>query len=181
MNVWTRRCSAVLLLTLLVLVAAMGLVYQHVWTRYEKAIGILEPRLQRIEGTILAESSIRDRLDAINLWLTPLIHPYSTGVQTQIQQKVRQLTDGSGLTLVTSQAVYEEGATQDLARVRMTATVVGEWSKIVVLLEALHAQRPLLWVRSSAIMRENGGQSADPQVARLIMQIEAPIQKVLAQ
>lgn len=177
MNVWTRRALWVVVLLVLCGVGALAAVYRMSWQRYEHALEVLEPRLERLAGIVEAEPRISTQLDAANQTLEPLLHPGGDAAQNDVQQKLRQLIAASGSTLITSQAVLDAGSTQHLAQVRITATVTGEWPKLVLLLDALQNQRPPLWIRTSMLMRENGSQTAEPQMARLVLQVEAPVLK----
>lgn len=175
MNFWTRRVAVTLSLAFVVLGVCVGLVCVALWQKYENALHILEPRIERLSGIVKAESDIEAALKGARDTLQPWLHIGGAKAQNDIQQQLRQLIDVTGLTIVASQSVYEAGDTQRLGRIRQTATVTGEWPKIVRLLEALQAQRPPFWVRSASLFRENGNAGVEPQIVRLTMQLEAPL------
>ena len=181
MNPWTRKALWAFVLLSVCVVTFVATALQMALRRYEHALDVLEPRLQRLAGLVEAESQISEQLSLANQTLAPLLHTGGPTAQNDVQQKLRQLIDTSGTTLITSQAARDDGVGEHVARVRLTATVTGEWPKLVLLLEALQMQRPPLWVRSSVLMRENGIPSAEPQLARLVLQIEAPVLKGVTQ
>src|SRR3989344_741301 len=151
MNVW-RRHSVVLLLGLFVgALACAALIYSTLWARYNNALQQLEPRSERLEGV------------------------GNAGAQNDIQQKLRQMIMASGATLVSSQVALEPGVDGKLARIRLTATVNGEWVKLVSFMESLQTHRPPFWVRTANITREGASSGAGPQNARLSLQLEAPL------
>ena len=175
MNFWTRRVALTLVVALVVLGVAVGLVCAAFWQRYEQALHILEPRIERLSGIVKADSDIDAALNGANESLKLWLHAGGGKAQNDIQQHLRQIIDTTGATIVASQSVFESGDAQRLGRIRLTATVTGEWSKIVSLLEALQAQRPPFWVRSASLFRENGNAAVEPQIVRLTLQLEAPL------
>ncbi|MBV7428773.1 type II secretion system protein M [Acidovorax sp. sif1233] len=175
MNVW-RRHSIVLLLVLCIgALACAALVYRALWVRYEGALHQLEPRSERLEGVVNAGSEIETLLSSASNTVAPLLHPAGEAAQNDIQQKIRQLIMASGSTLVSSQVALEPGGEGKLARIRLTATVSGEWAKLVNFMESLQTQRAPFWVRTANIMREGGSSGPGPQTARLTLQLEAPL------
>jgi general secretion pathway protein M len=107
--------------------------------------------------------------------VAPLVHPAGETSQNDIQQKLRQMIMASGGTLVSSQVALEPGVDGKLARIRLTATVNGEWVKLVSFMESLQTHRPPFWVRTANITREGASSGAGPQNARLSLQLEAPL------
>lgn len=174
MNVWTRRVLVTLVLVLAGVLAASAWVYRMLWLRYEGAIFQLEPRSERLEGVVNAGPDIETQLDSARNTVAPWLHPAGATAENDIQQKLRQLIEASGSTLVSAQAATEPGVDGKLARIRLTATVTGEWAKVVRLMESLQTQRPPFWVRSVSMARE-GTSTTEPQNARLTLQLEAPL------
>lgn len=174
-NIWLQRSVLTLLLLLLVAVAGAALVYRSLWARYDNALGQLEPRSERLEGVVNAGSDIESLLGTATGAVAPLLHPAGETAQNDIQQQLRTMIMASGSTLVSSQAVVEPGVDGKLTRIRLTATVTGEWSKLVKFMESLQVHRPPFWVRSANITREGGSSGAGPQNARLALQLEAPL------
>ena len=175
MNAWTRRALFVLIAVCAVLSGLLGAGCYLVWQHYEGAMQTMEPRIERIQGIVNAQGQIESALKNADDTLAPWLHIGGGDAQNRVQQQLRQLIDSSGTTSVASQAALEAGDGEKVARVRLTATVVGEWASVVKLLESLQAQKPLFWVRSATLMRENGGPTSEPQTARLTIQLEAPL------
>ena len=74
---------------------------------------------------------------------------------------------------MSSQVALEPGADGKLARIRLTATISGEWPKLVRFMETLQTHRPPFWLRSATLSRE--GVATGPQNARVTLQLEAPL------
>ena len=174
-NIWLQRSALALLLLLLVAVVGTALLYRSLWARYDSALGQLEPRSERLEGVVNAGSEIESLLGTATGVVSPLLHPAGETAQNDIQQQLRAMIMASGSTLVTSQAALEPGADGKLTTIRLTATVTGEWSKLLKFMESLQVQRPPFWVRSANITREGGSSGTGPQNARLALQLEAPL------
>lgn len=174
-NIWLRHAVVALLLLLVVIVAAGALTYRALWVQYDTALGQLEPRSERLEGVVDAGAEIESLLGAASEAVTPLLHPAGDTAQNDIQQQLRKMIMASGSTLVSSQVALEPGADGKLARIRLTATVTGEWSKLVSFMESLQLHRPPFWVRTVNITREGASSGAGPQNARLALQLEAPL------
>lgn len=174
-NVWLQRSALALLLLLLLAVAGAALVYRSLWARYDNALGQLEPRSERLEGVVNAGSDIESLLASASSAVAPQLHPAGEAAQNEVQQKLRAIIMASGGTLVSSQAALEPGTDGKLTRIRLTATVTGEWSKLVRFMETLQVQRPPFWLRSANITREGASSGSGPQNARLALQLEAPL------
>ncbi len=174
-NIWLRRSAFTLLLLLLLAAAGAALVYRSLWARYDNALEQLEPRSERLEGVVNAGADIESLLGAASGAVAPLLHPAGETAQNDIQQQLRAMIMASGGTLVSSQAAMEPGADGKLTRIRLTATVTGEWSKLVKFMESLQVHRPPFWVRSANITREGANSGSGPQNARLALQLEAPL------
>lgn len=174
-NIWLRNSVAALLLLVVVVATGSALVYRALWMRYDNALEQLEPRSERLEGVVNAGSEIETLLGTATGAVAPLLHPAGDTAQNDVQQQLRALIMASGSTLVSSQVALEPGVDGKLARIRLTATVTGEWSKLVRFMENLQIQRPPFWVRSVNITREGASSGAGPQNARLALQLEAPL------
>ncbi|MFN7856337.1 MAG: type II secretion system protein GspM [Acidovorax sp.] len=174
-NTWLRKSSLVLLLLFLIVLAGAAVTYRMLWVRYESALGQLEPRSERLEGVVNAGAEITGLLDTASAVVTPWLHPAGEAAQNEVQQQLRKMIMDSGSTLVSSQFALEPGADGKLARVRLTATVTGEWAKLLNFMERLQVHRPPLWVRTVNITREGGVSGPGPQTARLTVQLEAPL------
>ncbi|MBW8463155.1 MULTISPECIES: type II secretion system protein GspM [unclassified Acidovorax] len=175
MNPWLRRAVVVVLLLFFGGLVCAALVYQALWARYDNALQQLEPRSERLEGVVNAGADIETLLGTANGTVAPWLHPGGEAAQNEVQQKLRQMIVASGSTLVSSQAALEPGAEGKLARIRLTATVTGDWSKLVGFMESLQMHRPPFWVRTASITREGASAGAGPQAARLALQLEAPL------
>lgn len=181
MNVWTRRAASVALLLLLGALACAALVYRALWMRYDNAQQQLESRSERLDGLVNVGPEIETLLETARKSVTPLLHPAGENAQNDIQQRLRELIASSGNTLVSSQVALEPGADGKLARIRLTATVSGEWVKLVRFMETLQTQRPPFWVRTVSISREGPNNAAAGQNARVTLQLEAPLAPEKAQ
>lgn len=175
MNLWRRRAMVLLLVLFLGALACAAVAYRALWNRYDNALQILEPRSERLEGVVDAGSDIETLLDSASSTVAPMLHPAGETAQNDIQQKLRQMIMASGSTLVSSQVALEPGVDGKLARIRLTATVSGEWAKLVSFMESLQTHRPPFWVRTANIMREGSSSGPGPQNARLTLQLEAPV------
>lgn len=174
MNTWTRRAILTVVLAVLAVLAAAAFVYYASWQRYAGAQQQLEARSERLDGLVDAGSDIELQLAAARKNVTPWLHPAGDNAQNDVQQRLRELIASSGCTLVSSQVALDPAADGKLARVRLTATVSGDWAKLVRFMEALQSRTPPFWLRSVSFMRE--GQAANPtQSARLTLQLEAPL------
>lgn len=174
-NIWRRRAMVSLLVLVLCALAGSALAYRALWARYDSALAQLEPRSERLEGVVNAGSEIETLLASASSTVAPLLHPAGDTAQTDVQQKLRQMIVASGGTLVSSQVALEPGEEGKLARIRLTATVSGEWAKLVTFMESLQAQRPPFWVRTANLAREGSSTGPGPQTARLTLQLEAPL------
>lgn len=175
MNIWRRRSIVFLLALLIGTLACAAVAYRALWTRYDNALHQLEPRSERLEGVVNAGSEIETLLSSASGAVAPLLHPAGETAQNDIQQQLRQMIMASGSTLVSSQVALEPGVDGKLARIRLTATVSGEWAKLVGFMENLQTRRPPFWVRTANITREGASTGPGPQNARLALQLEAPL------
>ena len=174
-NTWLRNASIVLLLLFLIVLVGAGVVYRALWARYDGALQQLEPRSERLDGVVAAGSDIETLLGSASGTVAPLLHPAGETAQNDVQQQLRQMIMASGGTLVSSQVALEPGADGKLARIRLTATVSGEWAKLVRFMETLQMHRPPFWVRTVSIAREGAQSGPGPQAARITLQLEAPL------
>lgn len=175
MNVWTRNAMAFIAGILILLVAALGWGYYANWNRYEKALGQLESRSERLDGLVSAGSQIEAELAAVRANVAPWLHSGGENAQNEVQQKLRELIANSGVTLVSSQAALESAPAGEakLASVRLTATVSGEWSKLIRMAEVLQRQQPPFLVRTAIVSREGSPSGPGAQLARMTVQLDA--------
>ncbi|MEW6694983.1 Type II secretion system (T2SS), protein M subtype b [Tepidimonas thermarum] len=174
MNPWTRRALAVPAVLLLAIAAAVAGAATWLLQRYQTGLQILEPRIERLAGLVEAGGDIQAQLEQATQQVGPWLHPSSPNVSTEVQQRLRALIDGAGLTSVALQAA-EPDASGTLKRVRISATVTGPWPNAVRFLQNLQQQRPVLWVQSMGVMREGRDAPTEPQTVRLTLQIDAPV------
>lgn len=175
MNLWRRHAIVFLLLACAGAVICAALIYRALWVRYDNALQQLEPRSERLEGVVNAGAEIETLLSSASTTVAPLLHASGDAAQNDVQQKLRQMIMASGSTLVSSQVALEPGADGKLARIRLTATVTGEWPKLVNFMESLQTHRPPFWVRTANITREGASTGPVPQNARVSLQLEAPL------
>lgn len=179
MNPWTRRTLVLLAVVLLSLAAGVAWAAYSARQRYQSALLMLEPRLQRLAGLVSAGAEIQAKRDQAARDISPWLHPKSPNATTEVQQRLRQLIDGAGLTSVALQAA-EGDASDAIARVRLVATVTGAWPAALRLLQTLSQQRPVFWIQSLQIMREGRDTPTDAQTVRLTLQIDAPVAREAA-
>jgi general secretion pathway protein M len=175
MNLWRRHAIVLVLALCLVAMACAALIYRALWIRYDNALQQLEPRSERLEGVVKAGAEIETLLSSATNTVAPLLHAGGETAQNDVQQQLRQMIVASGSTLVSSQVALEPGADGKLARIRLTATVTGEWAKLVNFMESLQTQRPPFWVRTANITREGASTGPVAQNARISLQLEAPL------
>jgi len=175
MNPWTRRILTLALSCAALLLAAAGVLWHKLWNRYDTAQQQLESRSERLDGIIAAAPDIQALLDSVGSSVTPLVHPDSEGAQNEIQQQLRELITASGSTLVSSQVAADAAEEGQLARVRLTATVTGEWGHLLRFMETLQTHTPVFWIRTARIMREGPNTGARGQNMRITLQLEAPL------
>lgn len=175
MNAWTRRAGVGVVLLALVMLAGGAFVYRALWTRYDSVQVKLESRSERLDGVVNAGPDIEAMLSSARNVVTPWLHPAGSNAQNDIQQQLRSLIMASGGTLVSSQAVQEPAVDGKLANIRLTATVTGDWSKLILFMEKLQTHRPPFWVRNASLLREGSSAGNGPQSARLTLQLDAPL------
>lgn len=175
MNLWTRNACAVLFCLAAAVLAVAGGIYRTLWVRYDAALGQFESRSERIDGVIQAGPDIGKRLALVRDAVAPMLHPSGDNAQNDVQQKLRELITASGGTLVSSQVALEMGADGKMDRVRLTATMTGEWNRLVRFMQTMQTHRPAYWVRSATLAREGGTATVAPQQARLTLQLDAPL------
>lgn len=177
MNLWTRNAGISLLCLVAVGFVVLAGIYRTLWVRYDTALGQLESRSERIDGVIRAGSDIEKRLAHTRSAVAPMLHLEGDNAQNDVQQKLRELITASGGTLVSSQVVLETGGEGKMNRVRLTASITGEWSRLVRFMQTLQTHSPVYWIRSASLVREggNGNTGAGPQQARLTLQLDAPL------
>lgn len=174
-NIWVRRTGIALALLALCLLAAGALLYRSLWTRYDSGLQQLEARSERLEGIVKSGPQIEALLAKARANVTPWVHSGGENAPNDVQQKLRALIVSSGGTLVSSQVALEPGVDGQMAHIRLTATVAGDWPKLVQFMEALQVQLPPFWVSSAVAMREGASNGPGPQNARLSLQLEAPL------
>ena len=173
---WTKNAAwaavAFGLLLLLVLVWA----YWVNWARYSRAQDQIDARIARIDGVLASSAEIDAKLTEARQSIRPWLHQGGGDSQNEILQRLRELVVASGATLVSSQAaaVPAEGD-QPLSRVKISATVSGDWAQLVSLGQTLQAQRPPYMVRSMNFQREGQVNGKTSQKARMTVQLEAPV------
>lgn len=175
MNAWTRRALLAALLCALAVLAGAGLAYRTLWSSYDSGLSLLESRSERLDGLVDAGPDIATRLDAARQIVAPWLHPAGENAANDVQQRLRELISASGNTLVSSQVALEPGAEGRLARVRLTATLTGDWPRLVRFMQDLQQRSPPFWVGSANLAREGANTPGAAQTARLTLQLDAPL------
>lgn len=175
MNAWTRRALLTVLLAALVLLAGAGLAYRTLWSGYDGALSQLEARSERLDGLVNAGPDIAERLESARRAVAPWLHPAGENAANDVQQSLRELISATGNTLVSSQVALEPGAEGKLARVRLTATITGDWPRLVRFMQDLQRRTPPFWVSTASLSREGANTAGAAQTARLAVQLDAPL------
>lgn len=174
MNPWTRRALVVPVALALAIAAAVAGAATWLLQRYQTGLQTLEPRIERLAGVVEAGPEIQANLEQATQQIGPWLHPTGPNVPTEVQQRLRQLIDGAGLTSVALQAA-EPDTSGAVVRVRLSATLTGPWPAALRFLQTLQQQRPAFWVQSMAVLREGRDAPTEPQTVRLTLQIDAPV------
>ncbi len=173
---WARKAAWVTAGLLLLLVLIFAWLYWINWARYARAQEQIESRIARIDGILASSAEIDARLTQARQSVGPWLHKAGSDSQNEILQRLRELVVASGATLISSQAASVPAeADQQLARVKITATVSGEWAQLVQLAQSLQAQRPPYWVKSLNLQREGQVSGKTSQRARMTLQMDAPL------
>jgi general secretion pathway protein M len=176
MNPWTRRALLIPILLLACFAALTAALAVRFYNHYETALSAIEPRIERLAGVVEAGDSIQSNLQLATQTIEPLLHPASAGAQTEVQQRLRQLIDGAGLATIALQAA-EPDPSLTMPRLRISATLTGSWSAMLKALQAMQQHRPAFWIQSVSVLREGRDGPSEPQMVRLVLQIDAPLSK----
>lgn len=172
---WTRRTLIALLLLGLLALLLAALVWQARWSRYSDDLQQLEQRVERLDGIIDAGDDIEARLTAARTALEPWLHTGGDGASNDIVQQLRELIVANDGTLASSQTAHIDADEDGLERVRISATISGEWPQLMRILAALQTRQPPFWVHSASLMQSGSRADDAPQTARLSLQLDAPL------
>ncbi|MDR2129465.1 MAG: type II secretion system protein M [Burkholderiaceae bacterium] len=177
MSAWTRLVVRIALSVLLAAVLLAAWAYHAAWVRYGDALDQLQARSMRLDGLAAAGGEIDAALKTVSTDTARWLHPASANAQNEVQQRLREIIVASGATLVSAQGVLEPAAEgqQQLALIRLTATVGGSWENVVHFLEALQTQTPVFWVRNAGFLRDGASKGGKAQSVRITLQLEAPL------
>ncbi|QTD45045.1 type II secretion system protein GspM [Ottowia testudinis] len=172
---WSRRALLTLVAAALLVLIGCALIYRAMWSRYGAGLDQLESRIERLDGVLQSGADIQGRLAAARRQVQPWLYPGGDSAQNDVTQRLRELVVAAECTLVSSQAAAVAGEDGKLSRIRLSATVTGDWAQLLQLLERLQSQQPPLWTSSVNLMREGGNTPNAPQKARLGLQLEATL------
>lgn len=175
MTVWTRRAALALAAVAVLLALALAWWYGVQWQRYDKAQSLLQSRSERLDGLLQAGPRITSDLQAARAVVSPRLHPAGEDAANAVQQHLRELIAAGGNTLVSSQVALQPAAENQLAQIQVSATVTGSWAGLVGFMQQLQKQTPPYWVQTAALTREGANQPTAPQMARLALQLQAPL------
>ena len=175
MNAWTKHALLILIALVLLIAVGASLAYNTLYQRYDRDLALLNARAERLQGIINAGADIEQNLQTAQQTTTAWLHPATENAPNGLQQRLRELIATSGGTLVSSQAALEPATEGQIARVRLTATITGEWAQLMQLLQNLQHQRPPYWSSSASLMREGANTAEAPQTARITLQLDAPL------
>lgn len=175
MNPWTRRAAVLALSCLLLLVLGAAWGYRALWQRYGDGLAQLQARSERLDGVVRAGPDITRGLAAARAAVSPWLHPAGDNAANDAQQRLRELISASGATLVSAQAALEPAAEGQLAHVQLNATLTGEWTGLVRLMQSLQQQTPIYWVQAATLTRDGAATPGAAQTARLVLQLRAPL------
>jgi general secretion pathway protein M len=151
MSPWISRSAALGLLALLLL-AAYALIVAPLMTRhegYQQATQDLDQRLVHFEGLAAERKGVEDRLAAFRRQRGSLEvylkNATSTLASAELQERIKQVVEGRGGTLVSTQTLPDRtdaGLLQVAIRVRMR----GDTAALQKVVYALESERPLLFL-----------------------------------
>ena len=172
---WTRNSAVALLLLCLSAILLVALAWQARWSRYNHDLQQLEQRIERLDGIMAAGDEIDARLIAAQTATAPWLHPGGDGASNQIVQQLRDLIVANDGTLASSQTALVTAEDGGLERVRVSATISGEWPQLMRILAALQTHQPSVWVNSANLMQSGSRTEGAAQTARLSLQLDAPL------
>ena len=173
---WARNAAVVTAALGFLFLLLLALVYWLNWARYERAREQIESRIARLDGVLASSAEIDARLARARRSISPWLHQGGDAGQNAILQRLRDLVVSSGATLISSQAATVPAESErKLPKVRVSATVSGEWAQLVQLSAALQAQRPPYLVHSLNIQREGQAGNKAVQKARMTLQLDVPL------
>ena len=173
---WAKNAALATAALLLLIVLLLAWAYAVSWGRYESAREQADSRIARLDGILASSAEIDAQLAQARQTVGPWFHKGGDAGQNAILQSLRDVVVSSGATLVSSQAApVPAESEQKLPKVRISATVAGEWAQLVRLGAALQAQRPPYFVHSLNIQREGQANNKASQRARMSLQMDAPL------
>lgn len=176
---WTRRTLLVLLALALLALLLAALAWQTRWARYNHDLQQIEERVERLDGIIEAGDRIDAELIAASAASEPWLHAGGPGASNDIVQQLRELIVANDGTLASSQtALVAADDDTGLQRVRISATISGQWPQLMQILAALQTRQPPFWVHSANLMQSGSRAEGAPQTARLSLQLDAPLAPV---
>ena len=172
---WARMAALVTAGFVVLLFLLVAWVYAVNWMRYDNALDQVESRISRLDGILGSTAEIDSRLEQARQAVDPWFHNGGAAGQNALLQRLRELVVSNGATLISSQvAAVPAESEQKLPKVRISATVTGEWSQLVQLSAALQAQRPPYLVHALNVQREGQANNKTTQKARMTLQLDAP-------
>ncbi|WP_278534826.1 type II secretion system protein GspM [Delftia acidovorans] len=131
----------------------------------QEALDTINPRYARLLGMRDQEDEIRQALAQVAEIKAKHIYPGeldATQTGNGLQQKLRSMLDGAGLSVVSSQVkpVAEDGAYE---RISVAMTAEGEWPAIQLALVALKDISPTVWLDDLEISLQGSLMSNDPK------------------
>jgi general secretion pathway protein M len=170
-----RMDTAVLLATLLVLAAFLGLFafyVQGVHRADEERLETIEPRFARLAGLALDKGELATALAASKGAVARHIYPASREVSqagNDAQQRARDVFSRAGLEVLSSQ-VLPAKASKQFDRIPLTLRVEGEYLVFQTALAAMPSLTPTLFVDGFNVQSIPGAKPDAP--LRLIVQLD---------
>lgn len=161
------------LLTLLIVVAILVaggtyVVRKHLWAQAK--LEEINPRYERLLGVLQTEDAMRQAAQRSAQLLQAYVYPASQdGAQigTSIQQQLRSVFNGAGMTIQSSQ-VLPEAEDGSLLLIPLEVRLEGTLDGLRQALGALAEQRPLVQLRTLSIQRGHKANEFDPVRLRIL-------------
>lgn len=125
----------------------------------------LVPRIARLKGLVASEESLRAANDIVRQDLAGLTYPLSqdpAATGTQLQQQVRSLLEGVGLSVAGSQ-ILQPQVDRLFTRIQLEVNASGSMGALEAGLLALHEMRPLVIVDSVSLQPSRARRRGDEE------------------
>lgn len=174
--------QALMLALPVLLLLCLGLwVYgKHQWALQQLAT--VEPRYARMLGMREQQSEIAQALQRVQAVRAQYLHSSAAQAGAQVgaavQQQLRAVMSGAGLSVTSSQVRSSEEEQGPYERVMISMTVDGDIADVYTALQGLREIRPVVWIDELTIERSSSLENTGSQLApALSVQLVASILK----